>query len=122
MKPQVQVIRSGDPVAHQMVARIAREAACELYEILMEDNQIRAEWKRQNPGADEAALLRRFVARNWGTCIPLARATLARMLSGPLPDHLKVQIHDALIKDRSLRPAEPSKAPGTVILNREALQ
>lgn len=122
-QPQpLQVIRSGDPVAHALVARIAREAAADLYETMMGDNLLRVEWKRQHPGATEPQLLRLFVRQNWGRCIPFARATLATMLSRPLPEHLKEEIHDALIKDRSLRPLEPSKRPMAEILNKEALR
>lgn len=121
--PRPVAVSSSTPLAaHMLVARLAREAAAELYETLMGDNLIRAEWKRQNPEANEPQLLRRFVARNWGRCIPFARATMAQMLTGPLPEHLKAEIHDALIKDRSLRPLETSKAPSVVVLNREAMR
>jgi len=119
---QPQVLRSGDPIAHLAVAKIAREAAAELYETLMGDNQLRAEWLRQHPGKTEKQLLMLFVRKHWGKCIPFARATMARMLDSPLPPHLKDEILDALIKDRSLRPLEASKAPAAVILNREALR
>lgn len=117
-----QVVRPGDPIAHALVARLAREAACELYETLMGDNRLRGEWKAQHPEASEQQLLRLFVREHWGKCIPFARATLARMLASPLPDHLKQEIHDALIKDRGLRPLEPSKRPSVEILNKEALR
>lgn len=124
MTEREQVVTSARPgqFAHFLIARVAREQCAELYETVMGINGVRAEWKRQNPGANEAQLLRRFVARNWAQCIPAARATLTLTLRGPLPEHLKEQVLDALIKDRSLRALEPSKAPAVEILNREALR
>lgn len=87
---------------HKEVAAVAREAAAELYETVMADNLVRAEWKRQNPGADEATLLARFVERNWGKCIPFARATMARLLTTNLDTATKDRIMKALSLDSSL--------------------
>ncbi len=87
---------------HVMVREFAREAAGQLYEKVMGDNRVFAEWKRQNPNLNAKQLETRFVERNWGKCLDFARATMAAMLRGPYPEHLKDQILDALIKDGSL--------------------
>jgi hypothetical protein len=89
--------------AHKLVARVAKEAAHELYEVSMGDNVLRAEWKRQNPGATEKQLIDRFVKRNWGKCLAFARATLARLLTQPIDERLKEEIMEALVLDQSLR-------------------
>jgi hypothetical protein len=88
---------------HKMVAEIAKEAAGQLYERLMGEDIYYKEWRRQNPDCTAKELERRFIAKNWGKCIDFARATLATMLNGPLPDSLKDEIVDALSKDASLR-------------------
>lgn len=89
---------------HKMVAAVAKAAAGELYDTVMGDNEVFSAWKRQNPGATPKQLELRFIAKNWSKCLPFARATLATMLNGPLEEHLKDQIVDALSKDASLRP------------------
>lgn len=122
MPTQVQVAKPGQKFAHVLVAKLAREAASELYEVVMGDNVVRAEWKRQNPGCSEKVLLTRFVAKNWGACIPFARATMARMLTQPLDEGLKEQIMEALVQDASLRPAEAKQAPAVDIINKEAMR
>jgi hypothetical protein len=65
---------------HRQIREVAIEAATELYETLMDNNELRAAWKQQNPGCGEKALLDKFVAKHWSRCIPFARATLATML------------------------------------------
>lgn len=87
---------------HKMVAEVAKAAAHELYDTLMGDNVLYTEWKRQNPGATDKILLAKFVARNWGKCIPFARATLARMLTTAIDDGQKTAIHEALVLDNML--------------------
>jgi hypothetical protein len=89
--------------AHKLVAKIAEEAAKELYEVVMGDNVIRAEWKRQNPGLNEKMLIAKFVKKNLAKCIPFARATLTRMLTVTVDEGLKEEILDALVLDASLR-------------------
>lgn len=87
---------------HRLVAQVAKEAAGELYEATMSNNVVRRLWQEQNPGANEAALLARFVARNWGRCIPFARATLATMLTKPIDEGTKETIMEALVLDATL--------------------
>ena len=122
IRPGSRLTGSSEKVAHVMVAKVAREAANELFETLMGQNEIRDHWRNGHPGKSEKELRRLFVVKYWGDCIPFARATLARMLDGPLDEGLKEQIADALIKDRALRPAESSKAPAAEIINREMLK
>lgn len=89
--------------AHKLVAKTAEELANALYEVLMGDNQVRAAWKKQNPGASEKALRYRFVRRNTLKMLPQARATLGAMLHGPLDSALKDEIMEALSLDWSLK-------------------
>jgi hypothetical protein len=105
---------------HKRIAEVAKEAAAELYEVVMGDNAVRAEWKRQNPGASELALLSRFVARNWGNCIPFARATLAQLLTQPIDESLKIEIHEALTLDASLMHGRGRVVPILDTLNKES--
>lgn len=88
---------------HKMIREVARAAAGELYDKVMGDNKVFAEWKRQNEGATTKQLEDRFIDRNWGKCIQFARATLATMLrQNNLPEKVKEEILDALVKDASL--------------------
>lgn len=87
---------------HKLVAKQAKEAADELYEVLMKDNLMYGLWKKQNPGLNDKRLRLRFVARNWGRCIPFARATMARMLTMPIDEGLKETILEALSLDATL--------------------
>ncbi len=87
---------------HVLIAETAKKAAGELYEVLMTDNVVYTAWRRQNVGASAKALESRFVARNWPRCIPVARATLAHMLTLPIDETLKESIHEALCLDATL--------------------
>lgn len=92
---------------HKILRDVAQEAAGQLYETVMGDNEVRAEWKRRWPNLSDKALERRFIARYWGHCLPFARATLATMLS---PGHVEGldpaaadAIMEALVLDSTLR-------------------
>ena len=88
---------------HKMVAAVAKEAAGNLYEVVMGDNKVFEEWKRQNPDATQKQLENRFVEKNWGKCLEFARATLATMLSSAtISEKVKDEIVDALVKDNQL--------------------
>lgn len=87
---------------HRLVAETAKEAANELYDTLMATNAYYEAWRMQNPGASVKALRSRFVGRNWGKCIPVARATLAHMLSKPIDESQKELIMEALVLDNTL--------------------
>lgn len=88
--------------AHVLVAETAKALAGDLYERLMGDNKYYEAWKTKNPEATPKELEQRFIARNYGKCIPAARTTLALMLKGPLDDALKEQISEALCLDATL--------------------
>ena len=88
---------------HRDVAEVAKEAAGELYELVMSENRVYALWRAQHPGMGDKALRRAFVERNWGRCIPMARATMARLLAQPTIDpETKERIMEALELDASL--------------------
>jgi hypothetical protein len=105
---------------HKLVRDVAQAIAGELYEIVMGDNDVRAEWKKQNPNLNECALVARFVAKNWGNMIPQARATMALILRDPSQSALHADIYEALCLDATLRHGRPQNlAPAVDILNRE---
>ena len=82
---------------------MAKAAAEELYETVMSNNQVRQEWKNQNPEATEVQLVELFVARNWGKCIDFAKQSMVLMLRREdVSEQLKDQIMDALIKDNEV--------------------
>jgi hypothetical protein len=86
-----------------MIRATAIEMAGELYDLLMKNNQQFAEWKRMHEGFTPAQLEIRFLELKWPELIEDARTTLARMLGDNVPEELKMQIHDALVKDNGLR-------------------
>jgi hypothetical protein len=89
---------------HKDVAEVAKAAAAELYETLMSSNELYDAWKAKYPGAGPKALLVNFVDANWARCIPLARATMARLLASPTLDpEAKERIMEALELDDTLR-------------------
>jgi hypothetical protein len=88
--------------ADKAVAAVAREAAAELYEMLMGDNTLYAAWKKQWPDADDRKLRRIFVSRFAARCLPIARATMALSLRGPTDTPLKRATYHALLRDTTL--------------------
>lgn len=94
-----------DQHCHPMIRATAIEMAGELYDLMMKNNQQWNEWKRMHPelGDNLAALEIRFLELKWPELIEDARTTLARILGGNAPEELKMQIHDALVKDNALR-------------------
>lgn len=87
---------------HKKVAEVAKSLAEESYELIMSNNLVRAEWKRQHPGMPERGLIRAFVSRNWARYIPMARTTLGLLLREPIDEKLKEEILDILAKDQTL--------------------
>jgi hypothetical protein len=96
-----------DQHCHPMIRATAIEMAGELYDLMMKNNQQWQEWKRMHPelGDNLAALEIRFLELKWPELIEDARTTLARMLGTGISEELKMQIHDALVKDNGLRHA-----------------
>lgn len=89
---------------HKKVAEVAKACAGGFYESIMgADNDIYRAWRAKHPGMGPKALERRFVARYWGDCIPMARATLARLLTSPTIDPgMKEEIMEILTLDATL--------------------
>jgi len=98
----VQVVKSGQFAAHEMIAEVAKEAAGALYDKLMSDNLLRRLWKERWPEVTEKELAKRFVETKWPACVPFARATLALLLQKTDDEDLKEKIMEALVLDRSL--------------------
>lgn len=80
--------------AHKMIAQTAKEMAQEVYE----------SWaSRSNDFYSENRSMEEYVKECWPLYLQAARAALAQMLATNIDEDLKNQIHDALIKDASLR-------------------
>lgn len=87
---------------HKLIAKVAQGLCSELFDALMQDNEIYDEWKRQHPGASRKGLERAFIGKYWGSSIPHARATLAHMLTLPMSEVEKEEIAEALALDNTL--------------------
>jgi len=80
--------------AHKMVAETAQKMAEEVYESwASKSDQFYAEHRDLNT----------YVKSCWPLYLDAARATLAQLLTTNIADTLKDQIHDALVKDATLR-------------------
>jgi hypothetical protein len=82
-------------MAHEIIAETAKNMARETYVMWARQNN---EWFKNHPSEEE------WVQKSWGLYVEAARTTLAMLLGQPsVPDLLKAQIHDALVKDNSVR-------------------
>ena len=88
--------------AHKLVYKTARDMAGALYEEVMHDNVNFTTFKALNPGLTPKQLQAKFIAAATPRLLDQARSTLAQMLAGNYPEHLKAAINDALVKDASL--------------------
>ena len=79
---------------HKMVAQTAKEMAQEVYESWASKSD---EFYAEHRSIDE------YVESCWPLYLDAARATLAQMLTTNIADTLKDEIHDALVKDATLR-------------------
>ena len=79
--------------AHKLVAQTAKEMSQEIYEKNAANNEFYAKY----PNMDE------YVSSCWPLYLDAARATLAQLLTTNIEESLKIQIHDALVKDATLR-------------------
>ena len=104
-----------DQHCHPLIRATAIEMAGELYDLMMKNNQQYAEWKRMHPDLKTAGELEiRFLELKWPELLEDARTTLARMLGGNVAEELKIQIHDALVKDNALRMARLAREQAQV--------
>jgi len=85
-----------------MIAHVAKAMAGELYEIVMGDNELWNTWKSNTPDMSGPQREITFIAKNWGRCVPRARATLAGLLSTGIDDAAKSAIMEALLLDNTL--------------------
>jgi 3-methyladenine DNA glycosylase AlkC len=79
---------------HKLIGETAKEMAAATYEFLAKQSDA---WYAKNPSQDL------WVKQAWPLYIEEARRTLASLLGTNISDDLKDQIHDAIIKDGSLR-------------------
>lgn len=108
-----------DQHCHPLLRATAIEMAGDLYDLMMKNNVQYAEWKRMHPDLKSAGELEiRFLELKWPELIEDARTTLAGMLAGNASEELKIQIHDALVKDNPLRLARMARAQ-SVAANRD---
>lgn len=89
---------------HKSIRKVARELAAASYEILMGNDFVYKEWKRQHPDiADNPKrLLLMYVNKKWGLYIEAARATLVGVLQQPIDDKIKDEIMEILALDSTL--------------------
>jgi hypothetical protein len=99
-------------VCHVKVMEVAKAAAGELYESMMGNDAFFKAWKKQNPGANPKQLERRFIEKNWGSCLEFARATLTVMLTRhDVAEELKEEIMVILEQDQTLRNRRVTNPP-----------
>lgn len=104
-----------DQHCHPLLRATAIEMAGELYDLMMKNNVQWEEWKKLNPELSTLAQYEiRFLELKWPELIEDARATLAQMLARPIGEDLKLQIHDALVKDEPLRRARLARKAAEV--------
>lgn len=78
---------------HEMIKKVSQELAGEWYESAAKDDHIFKICPNQ----------KQFIKKCWGHFIPLARATLVKLLNSPtLPDLAKEDIMEAIILDKQL--------------------
>jgi len=95
---------TGQNLCHVRVMEVAKAAAGELYESMMSNDAFFKAWKKQNPGANPKQLEKRFIDKNWGSCLEFARATLTIMLTrSDVADSVKDEIMVVLEQDQTLR-------------------
>src|ERR1700731_1019596 len=95
-----------DQHCHPLIRATAIEMAGDLYDLMMKNNVQWQEWKNLHPELHSLAEYEiRFLELKWPELIEDARATLAGMLARPISEELKIEIHDALVKDNAFRMA-----------------
>lgn len=89
----------GSPILpHAATHKLIRDTAIEMAEALYEECARRSdEWWANAPDR------KKWVRDTWPLLIEEARSTLAKMLSGPMPESLKEQIFEALSLDNAVR-------------------
>jgi hypothetical protein len=98
------VQRTGQRVCHASVMAIAKAAAGQLYEAVMQDNTKYATWRKMHPNYSSKQLEDKFIEQYWGSCLEFARTTLVEMLKRPdIDERMKEEIMDIVEKDYSVR-------------------
>lgn len=88
---------------HEMVVKLARDMAHELYDTMMRKNEAWTVWKHFCQDLSKDASEAEFVACATPHLLGDARATLASMLGQPRYAHLHDSLYDALMKDNLIR-------------------
>lgn len=90
---------------HKLVWLTAVEMAAEVFNTLARDNAWYAQYKLEHPTLKSLDELQfHFATKVMGPkLIDGARATLTEMLARNISEEMKIEIHDALIKDNELR-------------------
>ncbi len=90
---------------HKLIRATAIEMAATLYQDVMKDNNLYAQWKSVCPDLTPTMCEAMFLELIWPKLIRQARATLASML-GPgnanVSEKMKESIYDALVADNGL--------------------
>lgn len=93
--------------AHKQVVAVAKGIAHELYESMMSNNIAFATWKKFCGDLKIEEAEAEFVRFATPWLLDDARANLAALLRQPGREHLKDAIHDVLVKDNSIKGANP---------------
>lgn len=80
---------------HELIRRTAEGIAGEFYELAANNPAFFKNWPKQ----------RNYIRLNWPAFIPAAREALTNMLHLDYSDHVKNEIYEALVNDRSINPA-----------------
>lgn len=105
----IKQLLTGTPRAHchKLIRATAIEMAGAVYEEVMKDNGQYAYWKSICPELTPDLAEGMFIEHMWPHLIGQARTTLAKMLDpacgANLTDKDRTDIHEALVKDASLR-------------------
>lgn len=88
---------------HEMVAKVAKQMAGEIFETMMAKNKWYEAYKKSHPKIAPARLQNHFISTQWHRYVSSARTTLAAMLKTNTSPVLKEQIRQALILDNAVR-------------------
>jgi hypothetical protein len=88
--------------AHWRIRDMAISMGHELYDQLMQDNNLNNQWKSRFPNLNSEQRETMFVQQNMSRLLPQARAMLTGMLNNCEDDSLRDAIYEALILDATL--------------------
>lgn len=86
-------MKSNQPFCHSLIKKTAQGLSARLYEHMAKNsNAFFKKWPKPGP----------FIEATWGDFVEDARTTLVDMLTTNIPEALKEEIADAIVKDNTL--------------------